>query len=174
MKRQLRARGLCLGAFLCIALPDAASAAVIRVINDDGPGEGFNDPRAWAPRGGNPADYSLTGSKLVRTLHGAKARKLAEVKMKRDAVINGGCSTPKGRVQTDPDSRAALADAARRNVTVTWRMADNSTVAHSASEMKAADDLVFAHVQTARALANQLSDRIERAKTAKAISFTSR
>ena len=32
----------------------AAAAATISVINDDGAGEGFNDPTAVAPVGGNP------------------------------------------------------------------------------------------------------------------------
>lgn len=46
-----------LAAFLGISLGVAqhASAASIRVINADGPNEGFNDPTAWSPRGGNSA-----------------------------------------------------------------------------------------------------------------------
>jgi hypothetical protein len=44
---------------------------VIRVINDDGPGEGFNDPRAWAPRGGNPA-ITLGAARLAAFQFAAK------------------------------------------------------------------------------------------------------
>jgi hypothetical protein len=52
-----------MGATLCIAAQGAAEAATIRIVNLDGPNEGFNDRSAWAPRGGNPA-ITLGGARL--------------------------------------------------------------------------------------------------------------
>lgn len=43
-----------LAALLALSLPAAAVAATITIVNVDGPGEGFNDPTAVAPVGGNP------------------------------------------------------------------------------------------------------------------------
>ena len=45
---------LILGAAALIAAPHSASAATITIVNADGAGEGFNDPTAAAPVGGNP------------------------------------------------------------------------------------------------------------------------
>lgn len=42
-----------LAAATALSAPRAASAATIRLINDDGPNEGFNDPTPLAPVGGN-------------------------------------------------------------------------------------------------------------------------
>ena len=50
--RSLTAR-LLLGSLLVLAA-GAAGAATITIVNNDGPGEGFNDPTPRAPVGGNP------------------------------------------------------------------------------------------------------------------------
>ncbi len=39
---------------LLVLIPGAAAAAVIQIINQDGPGEGFNDSTPVLPEGGNP------------------------------------------------------------------------------------------------------------------------
>lgn len=49
--RQLACAALCASA---LALGASASAAVIQIVNLDGPGEGFNDPTPRTPEGGNP------------------------------------------------------------------------------------------------------------------------
>ncbi len=50
-----------LAALLAFAVP--ANAATIVIVNNDGPGEGFNDPTPVAPVGGNPAT-TLGGQRL--------------------------------------------------------------------------------------------------------------
>lgn len=46
---------LCLGLLLGVSIAGGAqAAAIITIINNDGPGEGFNDPTPTAPVGGNP------------------------------------------------------------------------------------------------------------------------
>lgn len=43
-------------ALVAALLPAGAQAgAVFQIVNNDGPGEGFNDPTPWTPAGGNPA-----------------------------------------------------------------------------------------------------------------------
>ena len=52
----MRSRGILAAAVLALGLVSghAAHAATITIINNDGAGEGFNDPTGAAPVGGNP------------------------------------------------------------------------------------------------------------------------
>lgn len=59
---------LALSAVPGLALP--AHAATIVIVNNDGPGEGFNDPTPVAPVGGNPA-VTLGGQRLFVFQHAA-------------------------------------------------------------------------------------------------------
>src|SRR5262245_40234956 len=53
---RIRLRGLLLAVAALLALAvGGANAAVITILNNDGPGEGFNDPTPRAAVGGNPA-----------------------------------------------------------------------------------------------------------------------
>jgi hypothetical protein len=60
---RIRLRGLGLATAALLALAGIASAATITIVNNDGVGEGFNDPAARAPVGGNPA-VTLGGQRL--------------------------------------------------------------------------------------------------------------
>ncbi|MDX2170823.1 MAG: hypothetical protein SF182_27385 [Deltaproteobacteria bacterium] len=52
------------GTLAVLASASAAGAATLRVINRDGPGEGFNDPTPVAPIGGNPGT-TLGAQRLI-------------------------------------------------------------------------------------------------------------
>ena len=47
-------RILLLTMLLTLAVASVSNATVITILNNDGPGEGFNDPTPLAPVGGNP------------------------------------------------------------------------------------------------------------------------
>src|SRR5262245_52957653 len=55
---------------LNLALAPAAKAATIVIVNNDGPGEGFNDPTAVSPVGGNPGT-TLGAQRLYIFQHAA-------------------------------------------------------------------------------------------------------
>ena len=62
-------------AFVCLGLglsgtQTANSAAIIKVVNLDGVGEGFNDPTPFTPVGGNPA-VTLGDARLLAFQHAA-------------------------------------------------------------------------------------------------------
>ena len=62
---------LCLVALAFAAFPSTASAAAtIIIVNNDGPGEGFNDPTPVAPVGGNTGT-TLGQQRLIAFLHAA-------------------------------------------------------------------------------------------------------
>lgn len=52
--QRLRSRSLAVVMLLALSAPMANAAATITILNNDGAGEGFNDPAARAPVGGNP------------------------------------------------------------------------------------------------------------------------
>ena len=61
-------RAAVLLALACVVSPPAARAATIRLINRDGPGEGFNDPSPVAPVGGNTGT-TLGEQRLIAFQH---------------------------------------------------------------------------------------------------------
>lgn len=101
---------------------------------------------------------------------GIRAGIWAEVKMLRDAAIDGGANTPAGRVQTDPLSRsnitgavvaAMLAQQASSPFSVDWTLADNSVVTLDAAAVTQMGLAVVAHVDAAHASARALRNQIE-------------
>lgn len=60
---------LCLAGMLLSARP-AHAVATVTVVNNDGPGEGFNDPTPFTPSGGNPAT-TLGQARLIAFQHAA-------------------------------------------------------------------------------------------------------
>ncbi len=78
------------------------------------------------------------------TLESLKARKLAALKLRKVLAENAGCLTPKGRVQTDGESRqkvlglflmATFAKQAGEPFSIMFTMEDNSEVEHDADDM---------------------------------------
>jgi hypothetical protein len=71
---RIRSRGfvlrLALGLCVAFAVTSAYATATITIVNNDGAGEGFNDPAARAPVGGNPAT-TLGGQRLFVFGHAA-------------------------------------------------------------------------------------------------------
>jgi len=97
----------------------------------------------------------------------------ADVKVRRDATINGGAETPSGRVDSDELSRsningavmaAFLSNLAGQPFTVTWTMADNSVVSLNAEQMIGVGLAVMDHVNTAHERARTLRTAIEAAE----------
>lgn len=93
------------------------------------------------------------------------------VKRKRDAVEGGGCDTPVGRVDTDLRSQVkihgavTMAALAGDLYTVNWRMADNSVVPLSASEVTAMGVAVGQFIADCQARKNTLDAAIAAAET---------
>lgn len=93
-------------------------------------------------------------------------------KVERDAHINGGAPTAFGVADSDELARSNIAGAALAALiakgagspfSVTWTMADNSTVALNADQMIALGVAVMAHVDACHAHARILRGAIETA-----------
>lgn len=78
--------------------PQAAYAvATITVINNDGPGEGFNDPTPFTPSGGNPAT-TVGQARLIAFRHaafiwGSRLNSKVEIKIAAQMSAQGGSAT---------------------------------------------------------------------------------
>ncbi|MCJ1959644.1 DUF4376 domain-containing protein [Novosphingobium mangrovi (ex Hu et al. 2023)] len=156
-------------------------------------------PRIWAcelPTGGEPwfetsedddlqdrvieadaIDDSLVISRdepwaLEVSLPLLRARRWEKAKAIRDARINGGCQTPLGVVDTDPQSRlniagavsgALLAQQAGADFAEVWTLRDNSTVTIDAAAMIALGQSVLAHVSACHAAGSAIRTALERA-----------
>lgn len=92
----------------------------------------------------------------------------------RDGRASGGCVTPAGRVDSDPESRgkisggstAAIASkAAGIAFSIDWTMADNSVVTLDADAMIAMGLAVVQHVATCQQIGTGIRDRISSATT---------
>lgn len=104
------------------------------------------------------------------TLDAKKARKKGELSLRQTKAENGGCVTPLGRVQTDPDSRIkilglfVMASAAKSGGDTSWpqafTMEDNSEVAHDADQMMALSLAVGAYIVACHANAITLKGTI--------------
>lgn len=117
-----------------------------------------------------PADYEArpyiwAGEDWAIDLTVCRARRWAEVKARRDQAEWGGCATPLGAVDTDPDSQrkisgavqmAMIAQAAGEPFALDWTMRDNSVVAHDGAAMVTMGVLVGLHVAACHAAATTL------------------
>lgn len=91
-----------------------------------------------------PFDGGVIVPDETATLDSQKARKLAALKLRKVQAENAGCATPKGRVDTDGESRqkvlglflmATTAKQAGAPFSILFTMEDNSEVEHDADEM---------------------------------------
>ena len=98
-----------------------------------------------------------------------------QVKAKRDAVIDGGASTPAGAVDSDEKARdniagaalaALIAKGAGAAYSVDWTLLDNSVATFDADMMIAVGLAVMAHVNAAHDRARTLRSAIEAAADA--------
>lgn len=120
---------------------------------------------------------SADGDSLVPFVMGldeAKVEKWRQVKSCRYQAFNGGCDTPKGRIETDAKSQQALTNAVAAATyapltAIPWTMLDNSIVAHSAAELKAAFLLVQSRHALCQTKAAGLRQRIDAATTMAAL-----
>jgi hypothetical protein len=92
------------------------------------------------------------------------------VKARRSEHEYNGCITPKGRVQTDLDSRtkisgavqgALIANSLGAPFSIDWTMEDNSTATHDAAEMIALGMAVLTFVDACFVRARELRDLID-------------
>jgi hypothetical protein len=69
---------------LCLMRP-AWAVATLTVVNNDGPGEGFNDPTPFTSTGGNPAtslgDARLIAFQFAANLWGSMVNSLVEIRI---------------------------------------------------------------------------------------------
>ena len=87
--------------FVCLLLLSAASpaaAATITVVNEDAPGEGFNDPTLVAPIGGNPGTtlgaLRLNALQRACDLWGARLQSTVEIRVGAEFnALGGGASS---------------------------------------------------------------------------------
>jgi hypothetical protein len=142
------------------------------------------------PDGEDPADYGLdasaieapadcetepyklneAGDALVEDVATAQAQQWEMVRAYRDERMASGCETPKGRMDTDPDSIAKLTGAVVTaqivpDFSVDWTMADNSTVTHSGADIIAAGLAASRHVAACHAVGVALRAQIDAAAT---------
>jgi hypothetical protein len=102
----------------------------------------------------------------------AKTRAWADVKAARSAAINGPITTPLGRFDADPSSRAAIADALslRQLVAadacdevVTWTTADNQSVSLTLAQLADVAQCIARRTQHAYEVARLLREQIDQA-----------
>jgi hypothetical protein len=104
-------------------------------------------------------DGHLVGGSIVSdeqtTLDSAKDRKWAEIKQARNEAEWAGAMTPKGKMDTTPDSQrklggyvqmALIAKLNGQPFNATWTMLDNTNQAHTADELIMAGVYVGTHV----------------------------
>lgn len=144
--------------------------------------EGYGED--WAQLGPDlPEDLPLSEIALVdgawvQDLDPARHRAWAAVKAARDHAEWGGCDTPLGRVDTDPDSQrkisgavqmAMIAAAAGEAFALDWTMGNNLAVSHDAAAMIALGIAVGQHVAVCHAVATGKRAAIAAANDAEAI-----
>lgn len=112
------------------------------------------------------------------TLDSQKARKKAELQLRKIQAENSGCETPKGRVQTDPDSRtkilglfmmASTAKADGVAFSQKFTMEDNTNLDHNADEMIALGLAVGQYISDIHAYSLTLKSAIEAAADSTAL-----
>lgn len=106
------------------------------------------------------------------TLDSLKARKKAELKLKRNQEEWKGVTTPLGIVDSDPDSQRKVSGAVTMamiggtNFSIDWRMQDNSVVTHDHDAMITMGLAVGQHVSACQDRKNELEALIDAATTA--------
>ena len=114
----------------------------------------------------------------VKTLAAIRADKWTAIKVSRDAAINSPLVTPHGIFDSDPLSRANIAGAvalaqtlaaATPPFSITYTLADNTSVVLDGPGMVSVGLLLGAKVQAAFATARALRVRIDAAMTADAV-----
>jgi len=108
----------------------------------------------------------------------ARAARIEQLKAERDALQDGGCMTPLGRMDSNSRSReflngavaaAQVALAAGEAWSIAWTMEDNSIVVHDAAQIVAAGLAVAAHVVAMHAIYTGLRGAVEAAETVAAV-----
>jgi len=105
------------------------------------------------------------------TLDSKKARKKAEVKLERDKAEWAGVATPKGVVDSDPESQRKINGAVTmaliggQDFSIDWRMKDDSIVSHNRDEMIALGQAVGQHTVDCQSRKNELDALIDAAQT---------
>jgi hypothetical protein len=108
---------------------------------------------------------------FVVDLSRAKAELWAKAKQKREQVRYGGCTTPLGRIDTDPESQrkingaVTMAIIAADQFQVHWTMQDNTVMPHNAQDMITAGMLAGRHDSTCHAIGQWLRGAIFAATT---------
>jgi hypothetical protein len=121
-----------------------------------------------------PISAEAVNGSLEEALPELKASLWAQVRGIRDAVVDGGVNTSKGRLDSDLVSRTNLAGAvtaamlASQNgqpFTVDWTLADNSVAEMSGPEIITVGLEVVAHVDATHAVARAYREQIDAATT---------
>lgn len=145
-----------------IAIRNAVTGEIEFVGSLDGYGEDWAQVGPALPDDVPLAEIALVDGAWVRDLDPRRQRAWAAVKAARDRAEWGGCDTPLGRVDTDPDSQrkisgavqmAMIAQAAGEPFALDWTMRDNAVVAHDAGAMIALGVAVGFHVAACHAVA---------------------
>lgn len=118
---------------------------------------------------GAPFDGGSIVPETVADLDSQKARRWAEVKVRRDLAIDGGVETPSGIFDSNETSRtnllgaiqaASIAKAAGQPFTITWTMRDNTDVDLDADTLIAAGLTIMSFVDACHARARALRSEI--------------
>jgi hypothetical protein len=123
MSGKSRLAALGLAAAAALAAPAVASAAAtIIVVNMDGPGEGFNDPAAVAPVGGNPGltlgDQRLNAFQHAANLWGASIDSSVEIRIQ--SAFNPLTCTATSAVLGSAGAIQIFSDFPGRELDATW------------------------------------------------------
>jgi hypothetical protein len=101
-----------------------------------------------------------------------RADKWDAVKTHRDQLRYGGCLTPKGQMQTDPESQRRLnstllrAQIAGKPFTINWTMSDNRVIPFTRSDIEAAVTAIGEFDARCQAVSQTLRAQIELCTTA--------
>jgi hypothetical protein len=124
------------------------------------------------PSGFHDAPRLFVEGEWIEDVEGERTRLWSAIKIAREKAIDGGCSTPLGRVDTDPASRAAInqawgeALADPDGFSRVWTMENNDDEPVDHDAMRAIKLAVDAHVEAQRARARDLRDQLSDANTA--------
>lgn len=118
------------------------------------------------------------GAAWVPDLDALRALAWVAIKAARDRAEAAGCTTPLGRVDTDPESQrkvngavtmALIAAAAKESVAIGWTMQDNTVVDHDGPATIAMGAAVGGHVAACHAVGLAKRAAVEAAEDAAAI-----
>jgi hypothetical protein len=128
------------------------------------------------PAGVEPTLAALDGGAIGNKLEVERGLRWHLVKRRALAAELAGCATPRGRMDTGPQSQAALNLYATQAigqgeafVPILWTMADNSFEIHDGPAIVAAHLAVALHVSACHARAQELRAELAAAETLEAI-----